>query len=204
VKVTIDGANKLIIVDNAITSLDVQVDLYSDWKGWMKLSDNSKFLPAMRTVGGDPTTGVKSVAPYFFLTNGWKLRPYEGDHTLTIDGNLFVDEPGTYGYNLTVPTLGNYTVTINLATTSDAIQLATGSGLDTAEHDQLMDTLTDSSFETDLTVKQALRVALSSLAGNITIQDGKLVFKGVNSSKTRMQGTVSSTSRNIEVIDGTP
>lgn len=145
-KVQFDGTNKKIIVDDAITELDVMVDLYSDWKEFLSQSDNSKFLPAMRTVGGDPTTGVKSVAPYFFLTNGWKIRPYEGDHTLTITGNLFVDEPETYGYNLTIPTIGDYTVTIVLATTSDAITVSAGSGLSTEEHNQLMKGLTTGKF----------------------------------------------------------
>ena len=125
-KVTFNGVNKLIIVNDGITGLDVMVDLYSDWKEWLKTGGNAKYLPAMRTVGGDPTTGVKKVAPYFFLTNGWKIRAYEGDHTLLIEGNLFVDEPGTYGYNLTVPTLGDFTVTVNLSTTSDAILIAGG------------------------------------------------------------------------------
>lgn len=146
-KVTFDGSNKLIIVDNGITSLSVQVELYSDWKEWLKESDNSKFLPAMRTVGGDPTTGAKSVAPYFFLTNGWKIRPYEGDHTLTVEGNLFVDEPETYGYNAFVSTLGGFTVMINMSTTSDAIMAETGtSGLTSEESAQLLKGLTTSKF----------------------------------------------------------
>ena len=143
-KVTFNGTDKKIIVNDAITELDVQVDLYSDYKEWLKESDNSKYLLAMRTVGGDPTTGAKSVAPYFFLTNGWKIRPYEGDHTLTITGNLFVDEPGTYGYNLTIPTIGNYTVTVVLSTTSDAISM--GSGLTQSEHDKLFQGLTTVKF----------------------------------------------------------
>jgi len=148
-KVTFDGTDKKIIVDNGITELDVQIDLYSDFKEWLKTGnngDNAKYLPAMRTVGGDPTTGTKSVSPYFFLMNGWKIRPQEADHTLTITGNLFVDDPETYGYNLTIPTLGDYTVTVVLSTTSDAITVSAGSGLDTEEHDQLMKALTVSKF----------------------------------------------------------
>ena len=145
-KVTFDGTNKKIIVNDAITELDVQVDLYSDWKKWLKENDNSKFLPAMRTVGGDPTTGVKSVAPYFFLTNGWKIRPYEGNHTLFITGNLFVDEPGTYGDNIVIPTLGYFTVMVSTSMTSDAIVVSAGSGLNTEEHNQLMQTLTPAKF----------------------------------------------------------
>src|SRR4030067_1887662 len=119
-KVTFDGPNKLIIVDNGITELDVQIDLYSDWKEWMSLSDNNKFLYAMRSTGGDPTTGIKYVAPYFFLCNGWKIRPYEGDHTLLLTGNLFVDEPEMWGGNALVHTVGDFQVLANISTTSDA------------------------------------------------------------------------------------
>jgi len=120
VNVSFDGTNKLIIVDDSITELDIQVDIYSAWKSWMKSGSNSKFIPALRTIGGDPTVGTSSVAPYFFLINGCKIRPYEGNHTLTLTGNLFVDEPGTYGSNITVSTVGYFQVLVNMSTTSDA------------------------------------------------------------------------------------
>lgn len=127
-KVTFDGPNKLIIVDNGITELDVQIDLYSDWKEWMSLSDNNKFLYAMRSTGGDPTTGIKYVAPYFFLCNGWKIRPYEGDHTLLLTGNLFVDEPEMWGGNALVHTVGDFQVLANISTTSDATIIESNGG----------------------------------------------------------------------------
>jgi hypothetical protein len=128
-KVTFDGAAKLIIVDEDITALDVQADLYSTWKEWTLEGSNAKYLSALRTVGGDPTVGVKAVAPYFFLQNGWKIRPYEGDHTLVITGNLFVDEPETYGSSITVPTVGYHQVLVNMVTTSDAIVITSGSAV---------------------------------------------------------------------------
>jgi len=120
--VTFDGPNKLIIVDYGVTEFDVQ-EVYSEWKQWMEGVDNSKYLPAMRTIGGDPTSGIKSVAPYFFLTNGWKIRPYEGDHYLNIGGNLFVDEPETYGEQVFIHTVGDYMVTVAMKVTSDAVAL---------------------------------------------------------------------------------
>jgi len=127
-KVTFDGPNKLIIVNFGETELDVAIDLYSDWKEWMILADNAKYLQAMRTVGGDPTTGSKSVAPYFFLSNGWKIRPHEANHQLTLTGNLFIDEPGTYGSNTFVSTLGSYNVTTTILLTSDAVGITTEGG----------------------------------------------------------------------------
>jgi len=125
--VTFDGPNKLIIVDYGVTEFKFQ-EVYSEWKNWVQEGDNAKYLMAMRTVGGDPTTGIKSVAPYFFLSNGWKIRPYEGDHYLTIDGNLFIDNPETYGALVFVHTLGDHMVTVLVNLTSDAVGIATGGG----------------------------------------------------------------------------
>jgi hypothetical protein len=34
------------------------------------------------------------IPPYFFLMNGWRVRPMNSDHNLTITGNLFVDGGG--------------------------------------------------------------------------------------------------------------
>ena len=106
-KVTFDGTNKLIVVDAGITALDVRVDLYSDWKEWAVLSTNLKYLPAFRTIGGDPV-GSKNFGRAFFLSNGWKIRPQEANHELVVTGNLFLDAGESGG--LFVPTLGGYTV----------------------------------------------------------------------------------------------
>ena len=145
--VTFDGVENLIIVNNGVVSLDVKADIYSVWKQWMREGTNTKFLPALRTVGGDPTTGVNTVAPYFFLTNGWKIRPYEGNHTLNISGNLFVDESEIYGNNIVVPTLGSFQVLVNLSTTSDATVVATGSGVTTQDKTDIIDGVMNKSLE---------------------------------------------------------
>lgn len=93
-KVTFDGPTKTIIVDFGINVLNVREDLYSAWKVWVATGDNSKFLPAFRVVGGDPSVGSNIITPYFFLINGWRVRPFEGNHTLEIDGILIVDGGG--------------------------------------------------------------------------------------------------------------
>jgi hypothetical protein len=120
-KVTFDGINKLIIVNNGETELDAQRDIYSAWKRWMVEQNTydltSKYLQAIRTIGGDTITATQVVSPYFFLLNGWVLRPYEADHLLTIDGNLFVDGGG----NPFTPTVSAFNVTINLLTSSKSI-----------------------------------------------------------------------------------
>jgi hypothetical protein len=93
-KVTFDGPNKLININNGETKINVRTDIYSAWKVWVTESDNSKYEQALRVVGGDPTIGINTITAYFFLMNGWKVRPYEGNHTLEIDGILIVDGGG--------------------------------------------------------------------------------------------------------------
>jgi hypothetical protein len=74
----------------------------------MILSYNAKFPQAFRVVGGDPTTGGNSITPYFFLDNGWKIRPYEGNHTLTVNGIILTtDDSDPF-----TDTIGNWRIKI--------------------------------------------------------------------------------------------
>lgn len=138
--VTFDGPNALIIVDFGITTVDAQIDLYSDWKEWIQVSDNSKFYQAFRTIGGDPLGNNVFVGAYFFLQNqppnNWQIRPHEDDHELTIVGNIFAENPLLPVF---VPTVGNFTVSTRLST-SQLTQLAeVNSPLSVAESTQLDD-----------------------------------------------------------------
>jgi len=138
-KVVFDGDSLLVKVNEGVTTLDIQTDLYSDWKEWFQTGTNSKFLPALRTIGGDPTIEQKVVAPYFFLMNGWKIKPYSWNHTLNLIGNLFVDNPETYGANVVVPPDGYFTVLVNMSTTSDASKLMVGSGVTQQDKEDIAD-----------------------------------------------------------------
>jgi len=106
-KVTFNGPNKLIIVDYGEDTLDAKVNLYSEWKQWVKVGDNIKYLHAFEAVGGNPTFPGQYSPSYYFLQNGWRIRPYEDDHGLNIATNLYV-EGGTD--NPVIPTTGEYTV----------------------------------------------------------------------------------------------
>ena len=134
-KVTFSGEDKLIIINSGITSIDVKTNIYSDWKEWVasagdfsgSTSDNSRFLQAISAIGGDPISLVLNLGTTFFLENGWKLRPYEGNHSLLVTGNLYSRD----GSSPFVPTLGNYNVVINLQTSNlvDAVNVATASAI---------------------------------------------------------------------------
>lgn len=180
-KVTFDGPNKLIIVDNGETELDAQVDLYSDWKEWMLIGDNAKYLPAFRTVGGDPLVDPQEISPYYFLLNGWQIRPYEGDHMLTVEGNVFVEGGG----NPFIPTLGDYTVLVNLQTSVNAVTSFLSSGSDAG--DLSLDTILESS----LTFGEAIRIILAVMAGKSDGGGtGTITFRDLSDAKDRITATV--------------
>jgi hypothetical protein len=101
--ITFDPANNRIVLDSASVSA---AEIYSRWVDWVVLSDNAKYLPAFKQVGGDDLGGGLSIPPYLFLLNGWRVRPMEANHSLTITGNLFVEGGGVPVVN----TLGAYNV----------------------------------------------------------------------------------------------
>lgn len=137
--VTIDGPNKLFIADAGTTEINLVTDLYSPYKDWV-LAGNTQFLPAFaemppanpgvsttRVVGGDDidTGAGTSIPSYFFLTNGWRIRPQEADHTLAISAAIVLVDGGGDPF---VDTLGAFTVRINYQQPVQAIGVATGAG----------------------------------------------------------------------------
>ncbi len=134
--VTFNGTTKIIAVNNGITSLSAS-DLYAWWKEWV-LDDNANFPPAMQAIGGDPIGDGLFTGTTFFVLNGWLIRPYAGNHTLTISGNLF----GEDGAEIITPVLGSYTVGIQFRNTAQAQGISTSSspaGLTTAQEAKLLE-----------------------------------------------------------------
>jgi len=124
---TIDPVNKLIILDS--TNVTAQ-SIYATWVDWASQADNLKYLPAFTSVGGDGLGSGLSIPPYYFLANGWRVRPMEATQVLNITGNLFVDGGG----DPVVPTVGNYNVLVKLTVPVQAQGIATsGSSITPAE-----------------------------------------------------------------------
>lgn len=115
-KVTFDGPNKIIIVNEGVTELDFRVDVYSAWKEWTLDPNqiNLKWEQALSAVGGDPLPGDRVLGTTYFLENGWRMRTWEGNHSLTVTGNVFTSE----GEPIFVNTLNPWTITINLNTST--------------------------------------------------------------------------------------
>lgn len=115
-KVTFDGPNKLILVNFGETELDFRVDVYSAWKEWSldPNHNNLKYLSAISVIGGDPLPGNRVLGTTFFLENGWRMRTWNGDHSLTVTGNVFTRE----GEPIFIATTEPVTTTINLNTST--------------------------------------------------------------------------------------
>jgi len=89
-KVVFDGNNLTMTINPAEALVDIKVDVYSDWKEWVLLADNSKHAPALRTIGGDPTVAGQFAGDIYFLINGWTLH-IDVEETV-ITGVLYSDD----------------------------------------------------------------------------------------------------------------
>lgn len=121
---TFNGSTKIIQCATGTTSFTVP-DIYSRWKEWVADSTNSAFLPAFKPVGGDEIDSAAgtSIPLYAFLINGWRVRPQEANHTLTVTGGvLLVDGGGDPFAN----TIGAFRVAIRYSQPAQAITVATG------------------------------------------------------------------------------
>ena len=117
--IQIDGATKRIILDSANVSAS---QIWSAWVDWREA--NPQWTLAFRQAGGDALGGGLFIPPYFFLQAGWKVRPMEADHQLSITGNLFTED----GSSPIVNTLGNYNVIAQYTVPVQAQAMATSGG----------------------------------------------------------------------------
>lgn len=96
---------------NGEVSIDVQIDLYSDMKeDWKDDTTLNRFALPISSVGGQPLPGSKTLGDTYFLAPDWKIRPYEADHKLAINGNLFSED----GTSVVIPPIGNYQVLVEM------------------------------------------------------------------------------------------
>lgn len=88
-KITFDPIKRIMSVNEGVTEIDVKIDVYSAWKRWALIANNSKFR-VIRSIGGDPTIGAFKAGDIYFLVNNWILQI---DLTKTsMTGSLFSDD----------------------------------------------------------------------------------------------------------------
>jgi len=96
-KAIFDGQNYHVRVATGVVEIDCQVDLYSNWKEWVKSGSGVMFHPMFETFGGNALGGGRLAGDYYMFQNqdvasgvqGWRIVPWCGDYELTINGNLY-------------------------------------------------------------------------------------------------------------------
>ena len=111
-KVTFDPAKREITVTqapvNGVITLNIKVDLYSDGKeDWLVTPALQKMKFPIEPLGGNPIP-IGVLGDSYILGNGWYIAPYEADHEMVLEGNLFPE----VGYELVADTVGDWRVVV--------------------------------------------------------------------------------------------
>lgn len=113
-KIDFDATTREFVITatpvNGVVEIDLQVDLYSDGKeDWVNpiYPDLAAMQFPIDAIGGNPF-GDLTLGVSYLIKYGWHFRPYEGDHTLRLIGNI-----GTDGsWELVQDTVGLYRVRV--------------------------------------------------------------------------------------------
>lgn len=129
--INISGENKIITITDSNGDVTVTTkEIYSKWKEWVL--SNPQWVLAFRTFGNDPLGSNLFAGDYYFLNNssGWRIKPEEKNHTLTISGNLFGEDQNL---PIFVSTIGNYNVAIRQGFSSLAQTVSSSSSITTQD-----------------------------------------------------------------------
>lgn len=169
--ISFDGASKRIVLDSAS---ETAANIWSRWADWH--ADNPQWPLAFRQSGGDPVGGGIYSPTYFFLQNGWRVRPMESDHDLAIAGNLVVEGGGTP----VVRTIGSYQVNVAYVVPERAQGISTsgGSGLTSEQATQLLEVYQRLGLAAGLPVAQSATeiatadwtLAITEGGGTVTVE----------------------------------
>ena len=154
--ITFNASTKIIQLDSASVSA---ATIWSRWVDWFCTSDNSKYLPAMEVIGGNQVDGSIYIPSYFYLLDGWRIRPMESNHNLEITGNIIVQGGG----DPIVNTVGTYQVNVRF-TVPVAAQLV--GNIPTAS--QKAAAVLAATVENSLTFEEMFRIQHSALTGKVT------------------------------------
>lgn len=126
-KVSFNGFNRVITVNEGVTSLDIRSDVYSAWVRWITREANLRFAQAMKTSGADPIPNGET-GLICFLTNSWKLC--YNPSIVSVTGVLYSEDlpsafwsiDGTTAiYPSTVSSLVNSAVTVQNVVTGTVV-----------------------------------------------------------------------------------
>jgi hypothetical protein len=185
---TFDGPNRTITLTAGTVEMSVPA-LYSAWVDWVATSDNAKYLPAFRTVGGDVVDAVAgtTIPAYCYLINNWHIHPQMANHTLNVTGGILLRDGGGDPFE----DIPGYTIRINYSQPVQAITVATGGG--TASWESLV--------EGTLTYQDAVRILLAVAAGQTDIENNVVKFKSQDGLTDRITATMTGSERTTVVLN---
>ncbi len=197
-----DGPNRVVVLTPGTTAVAL-ADLWSRWKDWARLG-NAGFAPAFDTVGGEDIDSAQGtrVPLYLFVKNGWRLRPQEANHTLTVAGGTLLVDGGGDPF---VDTLGSYRVRVRYSQPAQAIGYSTTGGSAGPSAEDVAAAVAQRVVEGSMTTEQVLRVLLAVLAGKVGGAGGGLErFYGLDGATVRVESTVDAQgNRTAVALDGT-
>lgn len=131
-----DGDNKIITVSGL--SSFAFIDLYREAREWEDDQTNMQYTSPLDAVGKESLKPDVYTDIVYVLMNGWKLKPsgYTSGSTVQTEGTIITDDNSAP----TIPaTVGSpITWVMQVASSGIIVNVATGSGLSSAEHDKLM------------------------------------------------------------------
>jgi hypothetical protein len=128
--ITLDGPNKLIILDT-LTSFTAQA-IYNACVSWAVLTGNMQYLLPMSSVGKASLGGGIFTDLIFIQQNGYKLKPsgYAPNTQIVILGTLITSDSSS---TTVPPTIGSPVQWLIQATTAATIVTSSGTGLSSAD-----------------------------------------------------------------------
>jgi len=192
-----DGPNKIITLSVGTTALDVK-DLYSRWKDWIQTEEGSKWDVVMYPVGGDPINEDEGiyVSSYIFLSNGWKIRPQEANHTLVVSNGILLTDTGVDPF---IPTTGYYNVQVKYSQPirTETVQIGGGSGGLTQTQDTKLTTIYTISSNLSGTNENVLEVSSQVAGVDYSITEVSLQVASLSGNVSEVSSQVASLSGDI-------
>ncbi|MBU1031506.1 hypothetical protein KKE03_01105 [Patescibacteria group bacterium] len=164
-KMTYDTDNKLFVLNDGVISFDVVVDLYSDAKeDWLTDTLLNKFKFPLLAIGGQGIGGGQVISPYIMLRYGWKIRPHEADHILTVAGNLITDDETTPYASV----LGDYQVVIKSIVSANSLTTA-GVGITSTDLANIADGVWDELLADHIAITGSVAKTLKDIKTRATL-----------------------------------
>lgn len=168
-----------------LTSLDVQIDIYSDLKeDWQSIPTLQGLRFPLRSFG-DPKSPTQDIGPYMFVRNqdGWRFRAYDLDHELSLLGNLIPED-------VTKPVFlgrAGRTIVITQDQSNQAITVADPLGTEIVEGSYSM--------------RSVLRLMLAALSGKLSgAGTGTVSIRDSGDSRDRIVATTDALGNRTSVV----